>query len=489
MVRAFRFVGLLFVLTAAAYGCYAIRGSSGGGQTSFKLREINTEDIALPPGYMIEAVAKDLTFPTGVAFDGDGKAYVVESGYSYGELWTTPRLLRIEKDGKPTVIAEGGKNGPWTGVTFHNGSFYVAEGGVLEGGRILKITSDGKITPIIEDLPSKGDHHTNGPVIGPDGLLYFSQGVVTNSAVVGEDNLRFGWLKRNPDFHDIPCRDITLKGKNYKTKNILDAEAKGKASTGAFSPFGKPTESGQVIKGRVPCSGAVMKINPDGGTPELVAWGFRNPFGLAFSPKGGLFVTDNMYDERGSRPVFGTGDILWAVSPGKWYGWPDFHGDTPLNEHDHYKPQGKEKPEPLLASYPNTPPKPITIFPVHASVDGLDFSRSDAFGYAGQAFVAELGDEAPATGKVLAPVGFKVVRVEMETGLVSEFAVNKGKINGPASWLSKGGLERPIAVRFDPEGASLYVVDFGILLHDEEGAKPKKETGVLWRISKKGASR
>ena len=25
-----------------------------------------------------------------------------------------------------------------------------------------------------------------------------------------------------------------------------------------------------------------------GGKPELVAWGFRNPFGLAFSPKGQL---------------------------------------------------------------------------------------------------------------------------------------------------------------------------------------------------------
>jgi hypothetical protein len=46
---------------------------------------------------------------------------------------------------------------------------------------------------------------------------------------------------------------------------------------------------------------------------ELVAWGFRNPFGLAFASGGALFVTDNGYDDRGSRAVWGTGDYLWDV--------------------------------------------------------------------------------------------------------------------------------------------------------------------------------
>jgi glucose/arabinose dehydrogenase len=68
-----------------------------------------------------------------------------------------------------------------------------------------------------------------------------------------------------------------------------------------------------VIPGRVPCNGAILRVKPDGGHPELVAWGFRNPFGIAFSPAGGLYVTDNGYDDRGSRPVWGAGDLLWAV--------------------------------------------------------------------------------------------------------------------------------------------------------------------------------
>ena len=53
----------------------------------------------------------------------------------------------------------------------------------MEGGRILRITPDGTVTPIVQDLPSVGDHHTNGAVLGPDGAIYFGQGTATNSGV------------------------------------------------------------------------------------------------------------------------------------------------------------------------------------------------------------------------------------------------------------------------------------------------------------------
>jgi glucose/arabinose dehydrogenase len=180
----------------------------------------STSDIALPPGYKIEAIASGLTFPSAVAFDDSGHVYAIEAGYSYGEVWTDPQLLRIDSDGKTKVVAKGTRNGPWTGITWHNGAFYVAEGGEAEGGRILRIGKDGTITPLLSNLPSVGDHHTNGPVV-KDGYIYFGQGTATNSGVVGEDNADFGWLKRKRDFHDIPCRDITLLGQNYTSENIL----------------------------------------------------------------------------------------------------------------------------------------------------------------------------------------------------------------------------------------------------------------------------
>jgi hypothetical protein len=74
--------------------------------------------------------------------------------------------------------------------------------------------------------------------------------------------------------------------------------------------------------------------------------------------------------------------------------------------------------------------------------------------------------------------------VNIETGIIRDFAVNKGKRNGPASWLKNGGLERPLSVKFDPSGQALYVVDFGILRMND-GSQPQEKTGVIWKITKK----
>lgn len=472
------------VTSIALAGCYSMRPSSGGGQASFTPpRQVSPADVALPPGYRIEVVATGLTFPTGVAFDPAGTPHVVEAGYSYGEVFTVPRLLRIEAGGRQVELARGEKNGPWTGVDFSGGHFYIAEGGQLEGGRILRVDERGRITRLVDNLPGMGDHHTNGPVVGPDGRLYFGQGTATNSAVVGPDNAQFGWLKRFPRFHDIPCRDVVLRGVNYRSDNAL-SPGSAPVLTGAYMPYGVPTSPGQVVRGALPCSGAIMRAGLDGSGLELVAWGLRNPFGLAFAPDGALYVTENGFDERGSRPVWGAGDVLWRITPGGWYGWPDYSAGEPVSKGDLYKPPGRSPPDPLLQTQPGTPPRPTAILGVHASANGLDFSRADAFGHVGHAFIAELGDMAPVAGKTLHPVGFRVVRVDPRTGHVEPFATNKGDRNGPASKLGTAGLERPVAARFAPGGRSLYVVDFGVLLMTERGAQPQRGTGVLWRITR-----
>jgi glucose/arabinose dehydrogenase len=442
------------------------------------------EDIALSPEYVVEPVGFGLTYPTGVTFDGEGGVYVVESGYSYGEDFTKPRLLKVEPGGN-REIASGENNGPWNGVVHADGVFYIAEGGETEGGRILEVTREGKITALVENLPSRGDHHTDGPAIGPDGAIYFGQGTSTNSAVVGEDSAAFGWLKRHPDQHDIPCADVTLLGSNFESKDPLRG-GDSRATTGAYVPFGTKTEKGQVVKGAVPCNGAVLRIAKSGGKVELVAWGFRNPYGLSFAPDGKLYVTDNGFDDRGSRPIWGAADLLFAVQPGGWYGWPDYSGGLAVAE-KRFKPPGKAQPPKILAEDPSAPIEPVARFGVHSSSNGFDFSRSEAFGYVGQAFVAQFGDLSPPTGKVLAPVGFRVVRVDVKTGTIADFISNKGKENGPASLLKSGGIERPVAVRFDPSGRSMYVVDFGEVTTTEKGLSPVKGTGMLWRVTRKTA--
>ncbi len=484
---ALALVTLALLVGAVVGGCYGLRQTMGGGQTTFTPpRQVDAADVAVPPGYRVEVVATGLTFPTGIAFDDRGRAYVTEAGYSYGEEWDVPRVVRLEPDGGRTVIVEG-DNPPWNGVAYHGGALYIAEGGVLEGGRILRVGLDGQVRELVRDLPSLGDHHTNGPAIGTDGWIYFGQGSVTNSGVVGEDSHAFGWLERFPQVHDIPCQDVTLAGRNYTTPDPLADDTGARAVTGAFVPFGSSTEPGQVVPGQVPCSGAILRVPPEGGATELVAWGLRNPFGLAFAPDGRLYVTDNSYDERGSRPVWGTGDLLYAIEPGAWHGWPDYHGERPLTDADHFAAPGREPPGFVLAEHPNQPPAAIARLGVHSASTGFDFSPGPDFGHEGQAFVTQFGDMAPGVGKVLGPVGFKVVRVDVETGAVHDFAVNRAELNGPASWVGGAGLERPVAARFSPDGTALYVVDFGVMTVDLERPWPVRDTGVVWRISRTGA--
>ena len=100
--------------------------------------------------------------------------------------------------------------------------------------------------------------------IGPDGMLYFSQGAMTNSGIVGTDAYRLGWLGKLPHAHDIPGVDVVLTGENAESEDPLSNLPGTRAVTGAFSPFGTATSRGERISGSVPCTAAVMRCNPDG---------------------------------------------------------------------------------------------------------------------------------------------------------------------------------------------------------------------------------
>lgn len=253
--------------------------------------------------------------------------------------------------------------------------------------------------------------------------------------MVGPDNWNYGWLKRRPGYHDLLCQDVRLTGERFAS---TDPRGGGEVTTGAFAPYGTATAPGQVVCGAFPCHGAVMRVRPEGGPAQLGAWGFRNPFGLAFASGGGLYATDHAYDERGSRPVFGAGDVLWRVEPGRWYGWPDFHAGAPVDAGYRYKQtvQTAGLRRVLAEPLPGRPPPAAAVLGVHSGASGLDAAlASGAFGPPGRLFAAEFGDQTPEVGRTLAQVGYRISVVDPQNGVVEDFAINRGATNGPAGAL------------------------------------------------------
>lgn len=430
--------------------------------------EVSPGAIRLPEGYAAEAVVTGLSVPTTAIFEGED-LIIAESGF----LNTAkPRILRIKPSGDVATIVQEGLESPVTGLLADKGVLYVSH-----RGKISKVGANGTLEDIVTGLPSLGDHQNNNIVMGPDGRIYMGQGTVTNAAVVGEDNYVFGWLDKHPQIHEVPCRDVTLTGKNFETGNPL-TEADDEVVTGAYKPFGVPSSPGEIIKGNPKCGGSIVSFNTDGSDFRLVAWGLRNPFGLEFDTLGQLWATYHGTDVRGSRNIYDEPDYFVKVTQGAWFGWPEYADGKPVTD-SRFNSPGAEKPTFLWQSHPPLA-LPFATFDPHSAANGFDFSPSDKFGFAGDAFIAMFGSFTPiTTGPNVELSGFSVARLDMKNGEVSSFASNK--VPGPAYLNMQGGFNRPSDVIFGPDD-SMYVVDWGAATLSEKGLELKPETGVVWRI-------
>ena len=434
-------------------------------------REIDPGHVNVPDGYRIEAVVANLSVPTTAIFDGDD-LLIAESGF---KNTATPRILRIKPNGTVEIVASEGLKGPVTGLATIRGTLYVSH------MTKVSVVENGRLRDIVTDLPSLGDHHNNNIVPGPDGKIYMSQGTVTNTGVVGVDNYLFGWLKEHPTVHETPCQDVTLTGENFETDNPL-TEADDTVTTGAYKAFGTASVAGEVIKGNVKCGGSIVRFDADGSNFELVASGLRNPFGLEFDGAKQLWATFHGADVRGSRNVFNDPDYLVRVEPGAWYGWPDYFDGEPVTQ-PRFNAPAKAKPTFLWKQHPPLA-KAFLTFDSHVAANGLTFSPGDAFGFVGDAFVAQFGTFAPVTtGINVRPAGFGVARVDMKTREIHDFASND--LPGPAYLNQQNGFNRPTDVVFGPD-RSLYVVDWGASTLNDTGLVLVPGTGVVWRIYREG---
>ncbi len=409
---------------------------------------------------MPDLITDGFSFPTSLAFDDAGLMYVAESGLPFGGAPPGGKVWRVRSDSRRELLIDKLRP-PVNGLTFHRGRFYVSEGG--HPARISCFDLDGKLLSVVLDnLPGPGNYHTNMVVFGPDEKLYFSQGAMTNTGIIGLDAYELGWLRRLPHGHDLPGYDLVLNGVNVETRDPLSAGSNARTQTGAFAPFGVRTEPGQRVAAHLPCTAAIMRCNIDGSNLELVAWGLRNAYGLGFLPDGRLLAVDQGADDRGSRPVGNVPDMLFEVREGAWYGWPDFIGDIPIID-PRYQPERGDAPTFLLANHDALPKpeKPLVRFPPHTAA--VKF----AVGPSGDLFVALFGDEVPMTAPSGPKVGRAVVRVDPTEWIMHPFV--------------QGELLRPIDVQI-VDGA-LYILDFGSFeMMPNGGVSAEPGTGKIWRV-------
>lgn len=470
----------------------------------------DTDAAQVPAGYRVEVVVSDLEYPTSVEFDDAGNLYIAEGGFAYGDPVAPARVLRVSPAGEFTIVADQ-LGGPINDLLWHDGLLYLSH-----FGKISALEAGGRVRDLVTGLPVSFGHQNNQMSIGPDGLIYFGLGTITNSGVVGLDNAYpFMTLLLWPDARDVPAKDVRLRGESFLTpqpNNVMarqgrlvslwsnlryamasifsrDRDRSMLVRTGAYQPFGVSGE--RVVRGETKANGTVLRMNTDGSGLEVYAWGFRNPYGVQWGPDDRLYVAENGFDERGSRPIANALDNIWVAQQDAWYGWPDYSSGIPVTNSQFESERGPD-PEFLMREHPPVE-QPLLTRPKHAGVTKLDFSDA-AFGFEGHMFLGEFGAGVPITGTDTVRSGNQVVRIDLSTGAAEPFFRARPQALGPsgAEYIATPAPKHPVDVRFSPDGGALYVADIGALAPYLAGAGPFPRayptTGVIWRIVPEGSS-
>jgi glucose/arabinose dehydrogenase len=448
-------------------GSLAWQAADQAGRYSAK--RVTVDDITVPDGYRAVRVVNGLNFPSAFTWDTAGNLYVLES-HTVPAPMLKPKIVRVRKDGRIDRVRLDGPNGldgeTAIGMTFHDGWLYFSHEQKNGAFAISRVRTDGGVVnPVLRDIPTEGDHDVNHLLFDADGTLYFGVGSATNSGVVAADDpVNQKWLPKHPDAHDLPCRNLQLTGKTF-------TDAKG--TTGAYQPLGTP--GSRSVSAAPICTSAIYRLRAGSTTPELVAWGFRNPVAFARDTDGTMYVAQQGADVRSTRPISGDADSILRVREGTWYGWPDYN--TAL------QPMPADPVIDHAASNLPAPDRSLLVATTkpHAAICALAMAD-------GQLLLAEMGDFKPMTEKDdLSRAGFQVERVDTRTGTIAPWLRNRGTGDAqPASTLDlRNGFERPVDVRVGPDG-NLYILDFGAFIVSGGPPKAFPKTGKLFVIERAG---
>ena len=481
---------------------------------------IDRRFVDSPAGFDLKLVISNLNAPTAIAFDTDGTLLIAEGGLDGDE----PRIFAQRADHSllmvypsdhriPFIPVQPGFQiyGPVGGMIADHRRIYVSHRDKDGRGVITQFGYDGSHKTIQSDLPAEGDYGVTDLALGSDDRIYFGVGAATNSGIVGLDNLR--WLRKHPNFCDQSYVDLELLGLRFIAKNPFAGLFGGGEidNIGPYQPFGVSNRAHIPPAANGNPSSAVYSVARTGGDRRVEASGIRYPRGLAFNEHNALYAMSDGMEKRGLRPVQDDLDVLLRIYPGgppSWYGFPDYGADmTPITDK-------RFQPEPELI-LPSGFPKLVFLIDhkasglrdidenmqslVKAKFPSLSGAAKAVFApssgpfkrWQGEVFIALSGDRAPfATSDytLKSPVGYKVVRVNVESGKVEDFIHNTKYL--PASKSGQGGnaMERPIDVKIGPDGA-MYILDFGEVEYKSDGReKISRRTGRLYKLAPAAAA-
>ena len=455
---------------------------------------VEPADVIAPDGYEVEPVIVGLSFPCGMGFADDGSLFLLEGGSTWPTRPYMPaRVLRLDTDsGKVDEIGVEVLGGP-RGVAYRDGAIYVTVKGGYHAHLDRYDLKSGERTVIVDGLPSGGWHEPSDPAFGPEGLIYFGNGSVSQNGVCLPQGFTVD-LAKHPEACDVPGQDVILSGNNVWSRNPT-TPFPFLAETGPFKPFGQRAEKGEVIRGQLKCSSGLWRCHPDGSGLELLAWGCATLTGWPSAKTAGstppIMTTRRRESGRSPRTRIASGTSAMPArrtgrfSTPDWYRFPDICGDGLPAWHESHQPKKGKPAEPLLENPPPWAGPAAYIEKPHTCMTHMEFCRSDAFGHRGELFLAQFGTYAPLNTPDPAALnrGFRVMRIDLDSGLGEPFLRNREP--GPASaHPGSGGLERPVDCKFHPDGRSLYVLDFGVTVVAPTHVVAYARTGVLWRVTR-----
>ncbi|MGQ0534861.1 MAG: plastocyanin/azurin family copper-binding protein [Methanobacteriota archaeon] len=384
------------------------------------------------PGFSIRPVAA-VAAPTALAFGpGDADGPDLYAATLAGDVVRISLLWGAAGPVATDVSTFASDFGLPLGIAFRGAELYVAdshEGN--ESGRTdgrVSVVSNGTRSLLVDGLPN-GRHNTNHLRFGPDGSLWIANG--------------------NPN--DAGCTGSVCVGGDADvfpySGAILSVNATARKDAPAILHW--RDEPGAVIP---PANISGHPRNADFAANVTVrGFGFRNVFGVAFSPTGLAYTAENGADSPPSQ------DALYRVTPGADHGFPfcfdeGLPGATGAGI--------SVAANPLFPSADCSGVAPATaLLGWHVCATGLDFARPGPAAFPGafgtSLYVGECGpffvDDTVAKTLSQGPshhnTGHKVVRVVLDAA---------GNATGVSDFVT--GLSLPTDVHFGPDGA-MYIAD------------------------------